>query len=122
VFSSSDFSVFLFSFPEYIFISNSFIVNFVQPFSAELNSALFVLNSQENILTPVMLLPHLIVLFVFVLFFIVLFFSYYSSSTREETTIDHDFLIANTTVEAEEEIGSFDDMFLAVLILVFVFL
>ncbi len=122
VFSSSDFSVFLFSFPEYIFISNSFVMNFIQPFSSELNSALFVLNSQENILTPVMLVPHLIVLFIFVLFFIVLFFSYYSSSTREETTIDHDFLIANTTVEAEEEIGSFDDMFLAVLILVFVFL
>jgi len=41
---------------------------------------------------------------------------------REENTIDHDYLIANATVESEEEIGSLDDMLLAILILSYIFL
>jgi hypothetical protein len=56
------------------------------------------------------------------LFFIILYFSYYNSSTKEENTIDHDFLIANATVEAEEEIGSLDDMLLSILILSYIFM
>jgi len=51
-----------------------------------------------------------------------MFFSYYNSSTREENTIDHDYLIANATVEAEEEIGSLDDMLLSVVFISFIFL
>jgi len=70
----------------------------------------------------VLILPHLIVISLFVVFFIVLYFSYYNSSVREENTIDHDYLIANATVESEEEIGSLDDMLLAILILSYIFL
>jgi len=50
-----------------------------------------------------------------------IFFSYYSSSSKEESLIDHDFLIANVTVESEEEIGAIDDILIGSVLLVFLF-
>jgi len=79
------------------------------------------MSDEEMIVNPVMLIPHVLTIGVFILFFIILYFSYYNSSTREENTIDHDYLIANATVESEEEIGSIDDMLLAVIFLSFIF-
>jgi Na+/H+ antiporter NhaC len=78
--------------------------------------------NEENLLNPVMLVPHIIIISLFVLFFIVLYFSYYNSSVKEENTIDHDYLSVSATVESEEEIGSLDDMLLAVIILSYIFL
>jgi len=69
-----------------------------------------------------MLIPHFLIIILFVLLFLVVFFSYYNSSTREETIIDHDYLIANATVESEEEIGSIDDIFLSIVFISFIFL
>jgi hypothetical protein len=80
------------------------------------------MSEEESIVNPVMLIPHFLVLCTFFLLFLVMFFSYYNSSTREENTIDHDFLIANATVESEEEIGSIDDMLLSVIFISFIFL
>jgi len=92
------------------------------PFSSNIDNIIYVLNDEENFLNPVLILPHLIVIAMFVMFFISLYFSYYNSSVKEENTIDHDYLIANATVEAEEEIGSLDDMLLSILILSYIFL
>jgi len=80
------------------------------------------MTDEEIVVNPIMLIPHFLVLFTFFLVFLVMFFSYYNSSTREENTIDHDYLIANATVESEEEIGSLDDMLLSVIFISFIFL
>jgi hypothetical protein len=92
------------------------------PFSTEIDNVIYIMSDEENYLYPVLIFPHILVITIFMLFFIILYFSYYNSSVREETTIDHDYLIANTTVEAEEEIGSLDDMLLSLLILSYIFL
>lgn len=108
--------------PEYFFISDFFTKTFILPFSSEIDNIIFVLNDEENFLNPVLILPHIIVICVFIMFFITMYFSYYNSSVKEENTIDHDYLIANATVESEEEIGSLDDMLLSILILSYIFL
>ena len=118
---NSENSLFLLNHPEYFFISDYIIKTFILPFSSEINNIIYVMSDEEMVINPVMLIPHILTIGVFVLFFIVLYFSYYNSSTREENTIDHDYLIANATVESEEEIGSIDDMLLAVIFLSFIF-
>lgn len=117
-----DTSLLFINHPEYFFISDYIVKTFILPFSSNIDNIIYVLNDEENFLNPVLILPHLIVISMFVMFFISLYFSYYNSSVREENTIDHDYLIANATVEAEEEIGSLDDMLLSILILSYIFL
>jgi len=119
---SADASLSLINHPEYFFISDFFLKTFILPFSSEINNIIYIMSDEEVIVNPVMLIPHFLVLFTFCLLFLVMFFSYYNSSTREENTIDHDFLIANATVESEEEIGSLDDMLLSVIFISFIFL
>jgi len=108
--------------PEYLYISNNFLKLFVLPFSSEINSTLNMLINVDNYINPVILIPHLGLIILIVCLFITVFFTYYSNSVREENTIDHDFLVANATVEAEEEIGSVDDILLTVVIISFIFL
>lgn len=108
--------------PEYFFISDYIVKTLIIPFSSNIDNIIYVMNDEENFLNPVLILPHLIVIAMFVMFFIAMYFSYYNSSVKEENTIDHDYLIANATVEAEEEIGSLDDMLLSILILSYIFL
>jgi hypothetical protein len=57
-----------------------------------------------------------------VLGFLMTYFNYYGSISSEENLIDHDYLVFNITVEAEEEIGSLDDMLLSSVILLYIFL
>jgi hypothetical protein len=64
---------------------------------------------------------HFLVLFLIVLLFITVLFNFYGNSNTEENTIDADYLIANTTVEAEKEISSIDDYLGLLLIIAYVF-
>lgn len=84
------------------------------------NSIQYLLDS-ETLLTAVMLFPqYLFCLFLAAVTF-VFYFNYYSTSTKEESIVDHDYLIANSTLDAEEEIGSLDDILLGFLIFFYVF-
>ena len=49
------------------------------------------------------------------------FFSYYFSATKEESTVDSDYLSASITVESEKELGSIDDLLLCSIIIVYTF-
>lgn len=64
---------------------------------------------------------HFLILFLIILAFITVLFSFYGNSNTEENTIDADYLIANTTVEAEKEISSIDDYLGLLLIIAYVF-
>lgn len=64
---------------------------------------------------------HFIVLFLIFSAFISILFNFYGNSNTEENTIDADYLIANTTVEAEKEITSIDDYLGLLLIMAYVF-
>jgi hypothetical protein len=52
---------------------------------------------------------------------VVLYFSFFTSNSKEENTIDHDYMNASITVEAEEEIASFDDILLTITPLFYIF-
>lgn len=79
------------------------------------------LNNSENILTAVMFFPQFLFSMVLVGLLFMLYFNYYTTSTREDSLIDQDYLILNTTLDAEEEIGSVDDILFGFLIFFFTF-
>jgi hypothetical protein len=53
--------------------------------------------------------------------FVLFYLSYYNSATKEEGTIDADYISANLLVESEKEIGSLDDLLLGLTFLIFIF-
>jgi hypothetical protein len=87
--------------------------------SSPLREALFDVYCQESFRTPLMLLPQLATVIYTTFLLILLYFSYYSSPTTEESTIDADYLAASATVEAEEEIGSIDDLVLNFIVVLY---
>lgn len=118
---SSEYSLVLFNMPEFIILSNSFLKDYVMPFSANIDTLINSMYDYENTINPVLLVPHFLFYWLFVFYFFYVFFSYYTTSSKEESLIDHDFLIANVTVESEEEIGSIDDILIGSSLLVFIF-
>jgi hypothetical protein len=56
-----------------------------------------------------------------VLFFFVIYFSYFNKMSKENNTIDSDYLSAWVLAESEKEVGSVDDIILAVLLVVNIF-
>jgi len=68
-----------------------------------------------------MLLPQLLFVVYVSVLFISFYFSFYSSSVKEESTIDSDYLSTTALVESEKEIGSFDDILMSMLIFLYCF-
>lgn len=64
---------------------------------------------------------HFLILSLIFLLFITILFNFYGNANTEENTIDADYLIANTTVEAEKEITSIDDYLGLLLIIAYMF-
>ena len=119
--SSKDTALFVIHHPEIIFLKNQIINNFFFDFLADINiSAIQYLDSQ-SLLTPIMLFPQLLFLVYVFVMFVAFFFSFYTSSSKEESTIDADYLSASLTVESEKEIGSLDDMLMPAIILIYTF-
>jgi hypothetical protein len=83
-------------------------------------SAIQYLESQ-SLLTPIMLFPQLLFIGYIGFFFVAFYFSYYSSSTKEESTVDSDYLSASITVESEKELGSLDDLLMPSIVLLYTF-
>jgi len=83
-------------------------------------SAIQYLDSQ-SLLTPIMLFPQLLFLGYIAFFFVSFYFSYYSSASKEESTVDSDYLAASVTVESEKELGSIDDILMPAIILIYTF-
>lgn len=120
--SSVEFSVFLENHPEYYLIFKNYSTNFYYDFFSNFYVSLYSLNITESFLTPVMIIFQFFFIFFLILGFLMVYFNYYGSVSSEENLIDHDYLIFNITIEAEEEIGSIDDMLLASVILLYIFL
>ena len=119
--SGKDSALFVIHHPEVIFFKNQIINNYFFDFLADVNiSALQYLDSQ-SFLTPIMLFPQLLFIFYIGFLFVSFYFSFYSSSSKEESTIDADYLSASVTVESEKEIGSLDDMLMPSIVFIYTF-
>ena len=68
-----------------------------------------------------MLAAQLVALTALVTMFILLYFSYFSTNTKEEGNTDTDFFLITTSTESEKEIGSFDDLILVFIVILYVF-
>jgi hypothetical protein len=75
----------------------------------------------ELISSPIIMFPQFLIVIYFATIFIVFYFNFYSSSTKEESIIDADYLVSSTAVEAEKEITAFDDIILGFVVLVYLF-
>ncbi len=119
--SSKDSALFVIYHPEVIFFKNQIFNNFFFDFLSDINvSAIQYLDSQ-SFLSPIMLFPQLLFITYIGFLFVSFYFSFYSSSSKEEATIDADYLSASITVESEKEIGSIDDMLMPSIVLIYTF-
>jgi hypothetical protein len=91
--------------------------NYLSNFFISLNET----SISETFSSPILNLPQFLFVLYASLIFITFFFNFFSSYTREENTIDFDYLLSSTTVEAEKEITCFEDMLLGLIILVYIF-
>lgn len=120
--SSMEFSNFLESHPEYYLIFKNYSLNYYYSYFSNIYMSLYSLSVVESFITPSMIIFQFFFIIFLVMGFLMVYFNYYGSVSSEENLIDHDYLIFNITVEAEEEIGSIDDMLLASVILLYIFL
>lgn len=107
--------------PDFLQIHISYINDFVSECTSYLYYGVSGNNSEENPITLPKIIIDVLFLIIILYVFLSMYFSYYGNSTKEYNLIDHDYLLTSITVEAEEEISSWDDMILALLILVFSF-
>jgi hypothetical protein len=120
--STIEFNIFLENHPEYYLIFKDYILNNYFYYFSSYYVSLYSLNISESFLTPVMIVFQFFFIILLVLTFLMVYFNYYGTLSSEENLIDHDYLVVNVTIEAEEEIGSLDDMLLASVILLYIFL
>jgi hypothetical protein len=52
---------------------------------------------------------------------VLLYLSFFTSCTKEENSADNDFFLTSASIEAEKEIGSFDDLVFMFVTLLYVF-
>lgn len=120
-YSSSTLSFISYIHPELSIINDNIVTTLVNPY---ISSFAFIIASNlfvESFLSPISIVITTIILFFFLVLLISLYFSHYSSSVKEENTIDQDYLVAAMSIEAEEEIASIDDTSLVLVLLVYIF-
>jgi len=119
--SSKDSALFVIYHPEVIFFKNQLLNNYFFDFLTDVNvSAIQYLDSQ-SLLTPIMLFPQLLFITYLGFLFVSFYFSFYSSSSKEESTVDADYLSASITIESEKELGSIDDILMPSIIIIYTF-
>jgi hypothetical protein len=121
LFHSPEFNTVFLNHPEYYMIFKDYVFEFYQTYLSNIYLSIYLLNVNESYITPIMMLPQFLFIFMAVLFFLLVYFTYFNNPNNEDNIVDHDYLVFNTTIEAEEEIGSMDDMLLCSVILIYIF-
>lgn len=114
-------NLFLFH-PEYFFIFKSILFNYFYNYSSNMYISNYNFILDESFISPCLMAMQLFFIYFLVILFLITYFSYYNNSNSEDNILDHDYLAYNVTIEAEEEIGSMDDMLLTSVILLYIFL
>lgn len=107
--------------PEIIFVQLGLKNYMLHPHSSELFYSLISMDMVESYLTPVVLFPQFVLSVYLIGLAFIFLFGFFVEARQEENLLDHDFLIHSILIEAEEEIGSFDDMIIAGILFFFVF-
>jgi hypothetical protein len=83
--------------------------------------SLYLLSFSESYISIIMVFIQFLILLFLILLFLITYFCYYVNLSNSDNIIDHDYLLFNILVEAEEEIGSIDDMLLTSVVLIYIF-
>lgn len=119
--SSKDSALFVIHHPELLFVKNQIVNNFFSNFLTDVNITILQYLDTQSLLTPIMLFPQLLFVGYVAFFFVSFYFSFYTNYTKEESTIDADYLNASTTIESEKEIGSVDDILMPSIVFIYTF-
>jgi hypothetical protein len=112
--SSKDIALFVILHPEAFFYKNLVVKShFIESLTDVFFSSISYMESQ-SLITPILLYPQVLFVVCVIFLFISFFFSFYSNSSKEDSSVDSDYLSASVTVESEKELGSFDDIILMV--------
>lgn len=116
--SSQEFTLLLVYHPEIFYLNTENIFFGVM---SKINVSILDTLNLENYYLPVFLFPQLLLLLFVSCIFITFYFSFFNSSSKEENTVDFDFLAASLTVEAEKEITAIDDILMGLVVVVYIF-
>jgi len=107
--------------PELLMIKNIIFNEFYNNYFSSLRISVYDAIDQESFRSPLMLVPQLLFMIYAAFLLTSFYFSYYFSATKEESTVDSDYLSASITVESEKELGSIDDLLLCSIVVVYTF-
>lgn len=119
--NSSEFSNIFINNPEMYLIYKNYLFYYFNNFFSNNYLSLNLLTLSESYLISSIMIFQFFFIYILILFFLILYFNYYGNYNTENNIIDQDYLIYNMIIESEEEIGSFDDILLTSVILVFIF-
>lgn len=122
IFNSFEFNNLMIFHPEFLFLFKNIILNYYLNFSSNIYLSNLNLVVDESYLSPILMINQIFFIYFLVVFFLSSYFTYYNNYNSEDNIVDHDYLAYNVTIEAEEEIGSMDDMVLTSVILLYIFL
>jgi len=119
--STKESSLILIYHPELSFYTKMLNDNYYLNYLSIFFFSLYELGGIEAYQTAIILFPQLLGLIFITCIFISFYFSYFTHSSKEGLIVDADYLVSNSSVEAEKEITSYDDMILGIVILVYIF-
>ena len=107
--------------PELNYISDSITINFELDFINYIVFQYTSLVTNEIITTAIDTASSIIIYILFFFWLYTFYCSFFSSSTEEEALIDSDYMLANITIEAEEEISCMDDLVMMFVLLFYIY-
>lgn len=107
--------------PEILFINDMLISQYVFKYTSYLTHVLTNLLISETFITATLVFIHILFIMFFLFLGLLLYFSFFTTSTKEENLIDNDHMLANITIEAEEEVASMDDIIMLFCLLLYIY-
>jgi hypothetical protein len=117
--ASRDISLLSIHHPEFSIIAQQCSESYISKYMTSFSLALRELVETERLITPISNIIDVVFMLLLVSVFLSVYFSYFSSSVKEEVTIDYDYMSASGTVEAEKEITGMDDMLMGLVIVLY---
>lgn len=118
LFSSQEFTMLLVFHPELFYLSQK---NLFFGVASKINISILDSIFLENYYLPVFLFSQFLFLMFVISIFLSFYFSFFNSASKEENTVDFDFLAASLTVEAEKEITAIDDILMGIIVIIYIF-
>lgn len=120
--TGKDGSIFLTIHPEAIFFLTQIKKSFLVDFLSETQITNLQQIDYQNFLSPTALAWQFLLMSYVYFIFASFYFCFYNTSSKEEMTIDADYLVNGFVVETEKEVGPLEDVLMQVIPLMFVFL